>query len=905
MAYMVPLILLFLLVAAPGLAAHYALILDDPPAAVARSVVRFGNGPEVAAARDRLRISQAALHAELARRHFAITGSTQTLLNAIFVSADPSRLAELKTIPGVRRVRRLPKLHRTLDHAVQLVDIQPAWTLAGGVTNAGAGIKIAIIDTGIDQSHPAFQDPTLIPPSGYPKCAPEDCIFTNSRVIVARSYIRQLGAGDPTVSRPDDFSPRDHQGHGTAVAMVAAGGTNTGPADTITGVVPKAFIGNYKVFGSPGVNDGATGDVVILALEDAVADGMDIANLSLGSPALTGPLDTGAVCGEAPGTPCDMLAQAVENATSLGMLVVTAGGNDGTSGALYPALATAETPGIAPSAISVAATTNSHVWRGTANSSYVAADVTNFNAVASFSSRGPSIATQSIKPELAAVGTDMYMAAQNYDPEGDLYNPLHYIVAAGTSFSSPMVAGSAALVKQRHPSWQPAQIKSALVNTATQDATDRGNPAGVTAVGAGKLSSGSAVNASVTIAPPTLSYGTNPIPQKLQITNNGASALTLQISDPAGHLSLDQSSLVLAPGQTASLTATPLTPSEGHLLVQGDSVALQVPYLYLSGNGIPANVIPLLGDGGTGPTSSDVEDGELALLVIDGAGLPVPNLPVSFQVAAGGGQIQNADPVTNQYGIATADAIAGANPGANTFAATVAGMTVRFFDIALAPPATSPDGIVNAATHQVGPGIAPGSYISIYGTNLATGDRGLSTAYLPVAINNTSVSFDVPEAGLSVAGRLIYVSPSQVNVQVPWELQGQTSAQVKVSIGPVSGVVSTVPVAEANPGLFVPSVSATFVRGQIATLFATGLGAVQNEPNDGEACANEPCSTLVLPVVTVAGIPANVQFSGLSGGYPGLNQINFVVPGDAPPGPQPATVSVNGITSNTVMLPLQ
>ena len=334
-------------------------------------------------------------------------------------------------------------------------------------------------------------------------------------------------------------------------------------------------------------------------------------------------------------------------------------------------------------------------------------------------------------------------------------------------------------------------------------------------------------------------------------------------------------------------------------------MALQVPYLYLSGNGIPANVIPLIGDRGIGPTSSDVEDGELALLLIDGSGLPVPNVPVLFQVVGGGGRIQNADPVTNQYGIATAEAITGANPGANTFAATVAGMTVRFFDIALIPPAISPDGIVNAATHQVGPGIAPGSYISIYGTNLATGDRGLSTAYLPVAINSTSVSFDVPEAGLSVAGRLIYVSPYQVNVQVPWELQGQTSAQVKVSIGPVSGVVSTVPVAAANPGLFAPPPGATFIRGKIASLFATGLGAVQNEPNDGEACADAPCSTLVLPVVTVAGIPAQVEFAGLSGGYPGLNQINFVVPPDAPSGPQPATVSVSGITSNTVVLPLQ
>ncbi len=54
---------------------------------------------------------------------------------------------------------------------------------------------------------------------------------------------------------PDDLSPRDHMGHGTAIAMIAAGVQNTGPQGTIQGVAPKAFLGNYKVFGSPSVND--------------------------------------------------------------------------------------------------------------------------------------------------------------------------------------------------------------------------------------------------------------------------------------------------------------------------------------------------------------------------------------------------------------------------------------------------------------------------------------------------------------------------------------------------------------------------------------------------------------------------------------------------------------------------
>ena len=91
-------------------------------------------------------------------------------------------------------------------------------------------------------------------PDGYPK---GDAAFTNNKVIVARSYVDRLVAGDdtPDYDRPDDTSPRDHSGHGTAVAMIAAGATNTGLLATITGIAPKAWIGSYKVFGTPGVND--------------------------------------------------------------------------------------------------------------------------------------------------------------------------------------------------------------------------------------------------------------------------------------------------------------------------------------------------------------------------------------------------------------------------------------------------------------------------------------------------------------------------------------------------------------------------------------------------------------------------------------------------------------------------
>ena len=233
---------------------------------------------------------------------------------------------------------------------------------------AGAGVKIAVIDTGIDQAHPAFQDNSLSIPSGFPKCnAASDCSsFTNNKVIVARSYVAQLAAGfglnPAATSRPDDYSARDLDGHGTAVAMCAAGETNTGPAATITGMAPKAYLGNYKVFGSPEVNPFTSGDVIILALEDALNDGMDIAELSLGVPAFTGPLDQGAACGQTGTTPCDPEAAAVENAVPPGMLVVVAAGNEGENGKFTPTLNTVGSPADAPSAIAVGGSTNSHFW---------------------------------------------------------------------------------------------------------------------------------------------------------------------------------------------------------------------------------------------------------------------------------------------------------------------------------------------------------------------------------------------------------------------------------------------------------------------------------------------------------------------------------------------------------------
>jgi minor extracellular serine protease Vpr len=301
---------------------RYAVILQDQP------VAGFAAGLSPQGVRDSA--AQTSLRSQIERRGVRVTGAVQTLLNAVFVEASEAEAAQIRTMPGVSGVVPVKRFRLKLNRALPLVNVAAAWTRLGGVGNAGAGVKIAIIDSGIDQTRPAFQDASLSIPAGYPRCTGRDCDYTNNKVIAARSYIAQLGAGAPgnpaAESRPDDVSPRDHIGHGTALAMIAAGQTNSGPGATITGVAPQAWLGNYKVFGSPGVNDYTSGDVIIKALEDALNDGMNIANLSIGSPAFYGPLDTGATCGENPGVPCDAEAMAVENAVKAGMLVVVAAG---------------------------------------------------------------------------------------------------------------------------------------------------------------------------------------------------------------------------------------------------------------------------------------------------------------------------------------------------------------------------------------------------------------------------------------------------------------------------------------------------------------------------------------------------------------------------------------------------
>ena len=283
----------------PQMSDHYAVILEEP-AVLDRFPTREG-ARSAAAQSYRLQIEahQQSLKTELESRGFQVTGSVSTSSNSLFVVSTPQRVQELQSLPGVTGVVRMRMMHRRLNRATLLMHGDVAWTALGGVANAGKGIKVAVIDTGIDQTHPAFQDSSLSMPAGFPLCTvdhPGDCAYTTNKVIVARSYIRQQAApssaSNPAAdSFPDDYSPRDRIGHGTAVASVIGANQVTAPAVSFSGMAPKVYLGNYKVEGQI---TGASEDVLVSAVNDAFNDGFDIANCSLGTLATTGPLDTGA-----------------------------------------------------------------------------------------------------------------------------------------------------------------------------------------------------------------------------------------------------------------------------------------------------------------------------------------------------------------------------------------------------------------------------------------------------------------------------------------------------------------------------------------------------------------------------------------------------------------------------------
>jgi minor extracellular serine protease Vpr len=374
----------------------------------------------------------------------------------------------------------------------------------------------------------------------------------------------------------------------------------------------------------------------------------------------------------------------------------------------------------------------------------------------------------------------------------------------------------------------------------------------------------------------------------------------------------------LAPGAsqtiTVSLTGTrpPAGSYEGFIDVTGAGPAIHLPYTYFVGSGAADNVLAIIGGTFLGyPGDTGYRN---AMRVIDAYGVPVTGLATTFSVQTGGGKVEGGSTSTDAIGTAAWIVDIGAQLGDQIFVANAGGLTQRFEGFARRPPSISAGGIVNAASQQLGAGIAPGSYISIYGSDLATTSGVFATPYLPLSLASVSVSFDAGSG--SFPGRIHFVSPGQVNVFVPWELQGQTSAKIKViwtfDTNYWTGLV-TVPIAPVSPGVFAITDAAGAIinagnpakRGGSIVIYANGLGALDRQPPTGEATPSTLplANTTGSPAVTIGSATGQVSFSGLTPGSIGLYQVNVSVPTNAPTGSQTLTLSIGG-QSTTITIPV-
>jgi uncharacterized protein (TIGR03437 family) len=238
-------------------------------------------------------------------------------------------------------------------------------------------------------------------------------------------------------------------------------------------------------------------------------------------------------------------------------------------------------------------------------------------------------------------------------------------------------------------------------------------------------------------------------------------------------------------------------------------------------------------------------------------------------------------------------------------------------------PAINQGGVVNLASY-VSPVVA-GSLAAAFGTNLSSGQASCITVPLPMTLAGSSLQI---AGGSGVP--LVFASPGQVNLQIPWELAGSQQASITATVGTNVSTLQTMSLAAFAPGIFTLNLqgsgqgavliaptavlagtqgsgSRPVLKGEYISIFCTGLGAVTNQPATGAAAKSTPLShTTATPTVTIGGVAATVTYSGLAPGFAGLYQVNAQVSAGAPEGANVEVVmKIGGSISNTVTIAVQ
>ncbi|MBA3364733.1 MAG: S8 family serine peptidase, partial [Actinobacteria bacterium] len=327
--------------------------LSQPPlASYARRTLQAAGAPRrldvgSAAARAYLARLAAAQRAAVASLRSAIPEARvaqryRVVLNALAVTVPARRLPKLARLAFAAKIYSSLRYTLALNLSPSIIGAETFYARTGA---RGEGMKIGIVDDGVDQKNPFFDPRGFTYPKGFPKGGTK---WTSPKVIVARSF-----PGPGSARRGRWAVDRQASFHATHVAGIAAGVAGTtaprGPdhptVTGLSGVAPRAWIGNYRVFTVPTpVGHVANTPEIIEAFEEAVKDGMDVVNFSGGGPT-SEPTN-------------DAMIETIANTAAAGVIPVISAGNDREEFGL----GSAGSPGIAPEAISVAAVSNRHVF---------------------------------------------------------------------------------------------------------------------------------------------------------------------------------------------------------------------------------------------------------------------------------------------------------------------------------------------------------------------------------------------------------------------------------------------------------------------------------------------------------------------------------------------------------------
>ncbi len=263
-----------------------------------------------------------------------------------------------------------------------------------------------------------------------------------------------------------------------------------------------------------------------------------------------------------------------------------------------------------------------------------------------------------------------------------------------------------------------------------------------------------------------------------------------------------------------------------------------------------------------------------------------------------GGTTLGTASLTGSAGTATATlAVQGIKlaQGSGTITATLNGSVTATLAIsATGSSSTAAAPSIAAATNAASFALsyAPGAILSLFGSQLAPEIDVAPATPLPVTLAGVGVTVN------GIAAPLWYVSPTQINFQMPYEVATGTATLVVNNNGRTA--TTTVQVSAAAPGIFTPIVSGA--RGSTLTFYLTGAGQVSPAIADG-AAPSVAASISQLPAprqtstVTVGGVKALVTFIGNPVGVVGVMQVNFVVPSNVAVGTQPVVVTIGGTPS--------